>query len=70
MKIFENYTIKYLITFPKKLKMWYNMLKASQCFLTIVKEVIEKNASIFSGIKMMDLLIVTLYEMRDLYVYV
>uniref|UniRef100_UPI0023F1190C hypothetical protein n=1 Tax=Globicatella sulfidifaciens TaxID=136093 RepID=UPI0023F1190C len=54
----------------KKLKMWYNMLKASQCFLTIVKEVIEKDASIFSGIKMMDLLIVTLYEMRDLYVYV
>ena len=54
----------------KKIKMWYNMLKASQCFLTIVKEIIEKNASIFSGIKMMDLLIVTLYEMRDLYVYV
>lgn len=59
-----------MITFPKKLKMWYNMLKASQCFLTIVKEIIEKNASIFSGIKMMVLLIVTLYEMRDLYVYV
>lgn len=70
MKIFENYAIKCLITFPKKLKMWYNMLKASQCFLTIVKEVIEKRASIFSGIKMMNLLIVTLYEMRDLYVYV
>lgn len=46
------------------------MLKASQCFLTIVKEVIEKKAPIFSGIKMMNLLIVTLYEMRDLYVYV